>query len=203
MFTIGGLPVFDALVPDEDTGMLKISLVDIPAVMSDFLVFNAEKEFQMYSIQDEEKRLVYGVVARANYPILRISPKIGKYYIVFKPEIIRVMAEKYLAESRQNDVSTMHTTDVEGVQMVQYFIKDSTRGVNPEGFADIADGSLFAEFHILNDEVWAAIKAGTYNGFSLEGVFDFIPEPDVAARPQEDETERQVKSEILSIIKQL
>ena len=203
MFTLGGLPVYDALVPDEETGMLKISLVDIPAVMSDFLVFNAEKEFQMYSIQDEEKRLVYGVVARANYPILRISPKIGKYYIVFKPETIRVMAEKYLAESRQNDVSTMHTTDVEGVQMVQYFIKDSARGVNPEGFADIADGSLFAEFHILNDKVWAAIKAGTYNGFSLEGVFDFIPEPDVAARPQEDETERQVKSEILSIIKQL
>ena len=203
MFTIGGLPVFDALVPDEDTGMLKISLVDIPAVMSDFLVFNAQREVQMYSIQDEDLRLVYGVVARANYPIYRKSEQIGEYYIVFKPETIRAMAEKYLAESRQNDVSTMHTTDVEGVQMVQYFIKDSSRGVNPEGFADIADGSLFAEFHILNDEVWSAIKAGTYNGFSLEGVFDFIPEPEVAARSQGDEMERQVKSEILSIIKQL
>lgn len=203
MFTIGGLPVFDALVPDEETGMLKISLVDVPAVMSDFLVFNAQREVQMYSIQDEERRLVYGVVARANYPILRISPKIGKYYIVFKPETIRAMAEKYLAESRQNEVSTMHKTDVEGVQMVQYFIKDSTRGVNPEGFADVADGSLFAEFHILNDDVWAAIKAGTYNGFSLEGVFDFIPEPDVAARREVGETETQVKNTILSIIKQL
>ena len=203
MFTIGGLPVFDALVPDEETGMLKISLVDVPAVMSDFLVFNAEREVQMYSIQDEERRLVYGVVARANYPILRISPKIGKYYIVFKPETIRAMAEKYLAESRQNEVSTMHKTDVEGVQMVQFFIKDSARGVNPDGFADIEDGSLFAEFHILNDSVFAAIKAGTYNGFSLEGVFDFIPEPDVAARREVDETETQVKNTILSIIKQL
>ena len=203
MFTIGGLPVFDALVPDEETGMLKISLVDIPAVMSDFLVFNAEREVQMYSIQDEERRLVYGVVARANYPILRISPKIGKYYIVFKPETIRAMAEKYLAESRQNEVSTMHKTDVEGVQMVQYFIKDSARGVNPEGFADVADGSLFAEFHVLNDDVWAAIKEGTYNGFSLEGVFDFIPEPDVAARREVDETETNIKNTILSIIKQL
>ena len=203
MFTIGGLPVFDALVPDEETGMLKISLVDVPAVMSDFLVFNAEREVQMFSIKDEERRLVYGVVARANYPILRISPKIGKYYIVFKPETIRAMAEKYLAESRQNEVSTMHKTDVEGVQMVQYFIKDSARGVNPEGFADVADGSLFAEFHVLNDDVWAAIKAGTYNGFSLEGVFDFIPEPDVAARREVDETETHIKNSILSIIKQL
>ena len=202
MRTFGGLPVFDALVPDEETGMLKISLVDIPAVMSDFLVFNAEREVQMYSIQNEDKRLVYGVVCRANYPIIRFSPKIGKYCIVFKPETIRKMAEKYLAESRQNDVSTMHKTDVEGVQMVQYFIKDSTRGVNPEGFAYIADGSLFAEFHILNDDVWAAIKAGTYNGFSLEGVFDFIPEPEVSARIQEDaELEKAIKTEILSIIK--
>lgn len=203
MFTIGGLPVFDALVPDEETGMLKISLVDIPAVMSDFLVFNAQREVQMYSIQDEDRRLVYGVVARANYPILRRSPQIGDYYIVFKPETIRKMAEKYLAESRQNEVSTMHRDDVDGVQMVQYFIKDSARGVNPDGFADIADGSLFAEFHILNDEVWRSIKDGTYNGFSLEGVFDFVPEPEVAARAEVDEFSTQIKSEILSIIKQL
>ena len=203
MFTIGGLPVFDALVPDEETGMLKISLVDIPAVMSDFLVFNAQREYQMYSIRDEEKRLVYGVVARANYPILRRSPKIGDYYIVFKPETIRKMAEKYLAESRQNEVSTMHRTDIEGVRMVQFFLKDSARGVNPEGFADIEDGSLFAEFHILNDSVFAEIKAGTYKGFSLEGVFDFAPEQEVAARREPDESETQIKTEILSIIKQL
>lgn len=203
MRTFGGLPVYDALVPDEDTGMLKISLVDLPAVMSDFLVFNEQRMVQMYTIQDEEKRLVYGVVMRADFPIYRKDDRIGEYYIVYKADTIRKMAEKYLADGLQNEVNVMHSTDVEGVQMVQYFIKDSARGVNPEGFADIADGSLFAEFHILNDEVWAAIKAGTYNGFSLEGVFDFIPEPEVAARSQEDETERQVKSEILSIIKQL
>lgn len=203
MRTFGGLPVYDALVPDEDTGMLKISLVDLPAVMSDFLVFNEQRMAQMYSVQDEEKRLVYGVVMRANFPIYRKDERIGEYYIVYKADTIRKMAEKYLADGLQNEVNVMHSTDVEGVQMVQYFIKDSTRGVNPTGFEDIADGSLFAEFHILNDEVWEAVKDGTYKGFSLEGVFDFIPEQEVAARSQEDADERQIKSEILSIIKQL
>ena len=203
MRTFGGLPVYDALVPDEDTGMLKISLVDLPAVMSDFLVFNEQRMVQMYSIQDEEKRLVYGVVMRADFPIYRKDDRIGEYYIVYKADTIRKMAEKYLADGLQNEVNVMHSTDVEGVQMVQYFIKDSTRGVNPTGFEDIADGSLFAEFHILNDEVWEAVKDGTYKGFSLEGVFDFIPEQEVSARSQEDANERQIKSEILSIIKQL
>jgi hypothetical protein len=65
-------------------------------------------------------------------------------------------------------------SDVEGVQMVQYFIKGN--GVSVEGFEDIADGSLFAEFHIVNDEVWNSVKDGTYKGFSLEGVFDLVPE---------------------------
>lgn len=207
MRTFGGLPVFDALVPDEDTGMLKISLVDLPAVMSDFLVFKQEREVQMYSIQDDEKRLVYGVVVRADYPIIRKSEKIGDYYIVFKADTIRKMAEKYLAEGRQNEVNVMHSTDVDGVQMVQWFIKDSARGVNPAGFEDIADGSLFAEFHISdNDEVWEAVKNGTYKGFSLEGVFDFEPEADVATlrSAQEDaKLEKAIKSELLSIIKQL
>lgn len=202
MRTFGGLPVFDALVPDEDTGMLKISLVDAPAVMSDFLVFNEHRAVQMYSIQDDEKRLVYGVVMRADFPIYRKDDRIGEYYIVYKPDTIRKMAEKYLADGLQNEVNVMHSTDVEGVQMVQYFIKDSARGVDPEGFADIADGSLFAEFHVLNDEVWEKVKDGSYKGFSLEGVFDFVPEPDVAARSEIDFT-TQIKSEILSIIKQL
>ena len=60
--------------------------------------------------------------------------------------------------------------------MVQYFIKGD--GVSVEGFDECADGSLFAEFHIINDDIWDEIKAGTYKGFSLEGVFDMQPETD-------------------------
>lgn len=181
MVTIDGFPVFDVFVTDEDTGMLKISLVDEPAVMKDFIAFDSHRRMQMYSVQDEEKRLVFGVVMRANFPIYRRDERLGEYFIVFKPDTIRKMAEKYLAESRQNNVNTMHgtDTDVEGVQMVQWFIQDSSKGIVPAGF-DVPDGSLFAEFHVLNDEVWAAIKAGTYKGFSLEGFFDMAPEHDVA-----------------------
>ena len=176
MVTIGGIPVYDALITDEETGMMKISLVDDPAVMSDFLAFDNKRKMQMYSVTDDEKRLVRGVVMRADFPIYRRDERMGEYYIIYKPETIRAMAEKYLAESRQNDVNVMHSTEVDGVQMVQWFIKGD--GVSVDGFDDIADGSLFAEFHILNDEVWEAVKAGDYKGFSLEGFFDLAPERD-------------------------
>ena len=178
--TIGGIPVYDAIISDNETGMFKISLVDDPAVMSNFLAFDNARKVLMYQVQDEEKRLVRGVVMRADFPIYRYDKNFGEYYIIYKAEQIRTMAEKYLLESRQNEVNLMHeeNSDVEGVQMVQYFLKDVANGVNPSGFDDIADGSLFAEFHIVNDEVWNAIKEGTYKGFSLEGVFDLVPEQD-------------------------
>lgn len=176
--TIGGIPVYDAIVSDEETGMFKISLVDDPAVMSNFLAFDSNRKPMMYAIQDEEKRLVRGCIMRADFPIYRRDDKMGEYYVIYKAEQIRKMAEKYLLEGRQNDVNLMHEegSDVEGVQMVQYFIKGD--GVSVDGFDDIADGSLFGEFHVVNDEVWDEVKAGTYKGFSLEGVFDLVPEQD-------------------------
>ena len=179
MVTIGGIPVYDALITDEETGMMKISLVDDPAVMSDFQAFDNIRKMQMYSVTDDEKRLVRGVVMRADFPIYRRDERMGEYYIIYKPETIRKMAEKYLAESRQNILNAMHRgEDLPDIYMVQYFIKGD--GVSVDGFDDIADGSLFAEFHILNDEVWEAVKSGEYKGFSLEGFFDLAPERDKA-----------------------
>lgn len=175
--TIGGIPVYDAIISDEETGMFKISLVDDPAVMSNFQAFDATRKMQLYAIQDEEKRLVRGCIMRADFPIYRRDERMGEYYIIYKADTIRVMAEKYLAESRQNDVNAMHQgEDLPDIYMVQYFIKGD--GIQVDGFDECADGSLFGEFHVTNEDVWAEIKAGTYRGFSLEGVFDLVPEQD-------------------------
>ena len=178
--TIDNIPVYNAIISDEETGMFKISLVDEPAVMSNFLAFDKTRKPLMYAIANEEKRIVRGVVMRADFPIYRYDENFGEYYIIYKADTIRQMAEKYLLESRQNDVNLMHeeNSDVDGVQMVQYFIKDTNSGVNPTGFEEIADGSLFAEFHIVNDDVWEQVKDGTFKGYSLEGVFDLVPEQD-------------------------
>ena len=178
--TIGGIPVYDALILDDESGMFKISLVDDPAVMSNFQAFDAQKKLLMYEVADEEKRLVRGVVMRADFPIFRRDKEMGEYYIMYKADTIRQMAEKYLVENRQNNFNLMHEdgSDVDGIQMVQFFIKDTEAGVSPANFDEIADGSLFGEFHVTNDDVWEEIKNGTYKGFSLEGVFSLSPETD-------------------------
>ena len=169
MRTLNGLPIYEDLLTDEGCGMLRISLVDLPAVESDFQKFGKEMRVALAS---EEKRLIFGVVMRANWPIYRRDAERGEYYTMFSADTIRAMAEKYLAENRQNRVNLMHAgEEVRGVSMVQLFIKDSEKGIAPQGFEDIEDGSLFAMFRVENDEVWSWIKEGILRGFSLEGIF--------------------------------
>lgn len=168
--TIKGRPVFVAGMETDACGMLKVSLVDYPAVEKNFLAFEKQEKVELYSVQDEDKQIVRGVLMRANYPIYRKDKELGEYFIIYKPEVIREMAEQYLKEGRSSNVNLMHEdgSDVEGVDMVQMFIKDSAAGVSPAGFEEIEDGSLFAEFHVNNPDVWASIKEGTYQGFSIE-----------------------------------
>lgn len=165
------LPVYRIAVDDDVEGMTKVSLVDLPAVEVDFISLKkAEPARQLYAVQDEERRLVRGVLLRADYPIYRKNIKFGEFYIVFEKETIRELAEQYLTDGRANAVNQMHAqdSDVTGVNLVQWFIKDSAAGVNPAGFDEVEEGSLFAEYHVENDDVWEKIKDGTFKGFSIE-----------------------------------
>lgn len=167
------IPLFWASIADNDEGMFRVSLVDEPAVERTFMAFNTSKSVPVYAVSNEEKRLVRGVLMRANFPIYRKDAQMGEYYIAFSPTTIRRMVERFLVEGHQKDVNVMHIpgSNVEGVDPVQIFIKDSTAGINPSGFEDIEDGSLFGEYHVTNDGVWDDIKHGRFRGFSIEGVF--------------------------------
>lgn len=167
------LPVFNALIENFDEGIYNISLVDCPAVESNFIAFEKDKAFQSYSIENEEQHMICGCLMRCEYLIYRRDKSFGEYYIKYDKETIKKMAEKLMSDGNQNNVNVMHLPDsnVDGVQMVEIFIKDTEKGINPKGFEDISDGSLFATFKVHNEDVWNAIKDGTFKGYSLEGVF--------------------------------
>ena len=207
---INGIPVYQATIEDDGERMLRVSFVDCPAVESDFIAFSKEKPVQTFAIQDEEQRRVFGVVMRADYPMIRLDAEGNPFYIVFSRETIRRMAEKYMAEGRANNVNLMHVdgSDVEGVTLCQYFIKDSAKGISPEGFEEISDGSLMAEYHVLNDEVWQGVKDGTFRGFSIEVCPGMEPDEtsdvdELAAFVLSACTEAKFNSENMSKIKKI
>lgn len=167
------LPIYRAVVNDNDeSGMLTISLVDAPAVEVDFLYFDEDKKPLNFSVENEEERKVLGVVMTADTPIYRRDASGMEYYIVYDKQTIEKMTEKYLRQNRQNNVDLSHSFELEeGIYLNEIFIKNTGKGIAPTGFEEVNDGSLFAIFHIENDEVWSAIKEGTFRGFSLSGLF--------------------------------
>ena len=163
---------FDPTNPLE--GMFVVSLVECPAIGSLFFPFGEEKI--NLSILDAPQHKVIGCVLRADYPILRIDGE-GKYYnLVFDKETIYELTQHFVKYNNAGNVSVLHNgKPIGGVELTQLFIKDKSKGIDPVGFEEVSDGSLFAEYKILNEEVWKGICNGVYRGFSIEGVFELAP----------------------------
>lgn len=175
MKTFNNIPVYKAQVNSEDEGMFVVSLVDEPAIEVNFLAFDKQQEFIKLKIQDEEQQKVLGPVMVPDMLIYRRKDNF-EYYIQYDEQTIRQMAEKFFAERRINDVDTQHNFELEpGVVMTQAFFKDTEKGVNPQGFEDLPNGTLFMEYHITDPELWERVKSGELKGFSLAGVFDIEP----------------------------
>lgn len=173
--TLKNIPIYNAEILDAECGIDRISLVNDPAVDAYFVSFSKDKIQQMFTTNEEQK-MITGVVMRCDYPIYRNDEHLGEYYINFSADVIKQMAQKLLRDNNQNNVNIEHmfNSDVEGVEMVELFIKDRNKGKNPTGFEDINDGSLFATFKVDNQEIWQQIKNGTFKGYSLEGLFNYV-----------------------------
>ena len=99
------------------------------------------------------------------------------------------MDERFMKEGHKS-VNLQHETDTDGVYLIQSFLKDTEKGINPAGFESIADGSWFVAYKIENEQVWEKVKNGEFNGFSVEGFFDLQKtEEEFSKKDEKDEME--------------
>lgn len=165
------LPIFQANVDEEGTGMFCISLVDEPAVEVSWQLFDKAK--QTFKVENPDLQLITGVVMLADTPIYRYDPTYGEYYIMFSKDTIEKMVQKFFKEGYQENVDNDHTFNlIDGIELQQAFIKDTEKGISPKGFEDVPEGSLFFTYKVTSDELWNEIKTGNWTGFSLAGTFD-------------------------------
>lgn len=168
------LPIYEAIVDDNlDSidGICCVSLVEDAAVESDFMAFEA-KEKLSFKVTNELEHKILGVLMRCDFPIYRVSDVYGEFYIVYRKETIEKTLAKMLKTNSFNTISLQHDGNVleNAAECTQLFIKDSSKNISPKGFEEISDGSLFAEYHIIDDNLWDEIMAddSKLNGFSIE-----------------------------------
>ena len=92
----------------EELGMFSVSLVDFPAVETQFLCFNEEKPKQLFFAKPEE-HIITGVALRADLPIYRRRPDGSEYYVVFTKETIKKMIARYSKQGMMNNVDFQHS----------------------------------------------------------------------------------------------
>lgn len=166
-------PTYKPIIVDDECGLTVISLVEEPAVETDFVAFDKQKIQQVY-FMDEKQHIITGCPLRADFPIYRNNINGTPGYILFTKDIIKSLVLKYSKEQKLNTVSLHHNgQNVEGCTLIESYIIDREHGINPEQFKDIEDGSWIISFKIENQSVWESIESKEVNGFSVEGLFGF------------------------------
>ena len=168
------------LVIDDEEGVEFISLVDTPAIESDFLAF--KKEDFKFKIQNEEKRIVSGYFMIADLPMLRMRND-TVFYCVFRKHTIEKIVNKFMKEGLTNQTNLMHDSQADGVYIIESLIIDKKRGVlAPENFEKVPDGSWWGSMRVENEDIWQQVKDGTFKGFSVEGIFSSSKELNLQTR---------------------
>jgi hypothetical protein len=82
--------------------------------------------------------------------------------------------------------------------MFESYIIDREKGIMPpKGFEEVSDGSWFGSFKVENEKIWEEVKAGTFKGFSVEGLFRYEKTNKVITE------EGEIMSQIFKIFSQI
>lgn len=131
---------------------------------------------QSFQIVNEDEHIVTGCLMESDLLIYRNNETMGEHYVKFSADTIKQIAIKWAKQKFQTNVNLMHdpAQSVKDITMFESWLVDKNRGVKPmQGFEDVADGSWFGSFYVENPEVWQQLKDGTFQGFSVEGLFDY------------------------------
>lgn len=156
--------------PDESL-CLAVSVVDKPAVETDFIYLSKQKIEKFVGV-DGERRMIYGCALRPDFPIYRNNGE-EEYYLEFDKEAIDKISKNYFKMGFQSNWTAAHKDEVEGLTVTESWIKESMtmdKSIVVGLDADLPIGSWFIGCHCENDEIWNKVKEGTYHGFSIEAV---------------------------------
>jgi hypothetical protein len=201
------LPLYEMMIGDTIEGEEEvdfIALVEYPAIQKNFLAFSQDFQedfrtvgFNKFNIENQEQRIVTGPLMIADLPIYRRDED-DEYYVSFSAAEIKKIVQRFFKKGYQSKVNVEHATPVDGVFMFESYIIDREKGIMPpKGFEDVSNGSWFGSFKVDNDKIWNEVKAGTFKGFSVEGLFRYEKTNKVVTQ------EEQIMQQIFKILSQI
>ena len=181
----------------EEGGIEAISIVESPAIESDFVTLNTQ-EIKLAEI-DKEKKILLGALLIPNKPIYRKGED-GEYYIFFSKETIVKASQMFLQKGNQSNSTLEHEKPLEGLTLVESWIVESeTQDKSRKYGLNVPVGTWMGAVKVNNDEIWNEyVKTNKVKGFSIEGYF-----ADKMERPKELSKEDMEAEETINKIKDI
>jgi len=183
----------------EDSGIEAISIVESPAIESDFVALNSQ-EIKLAEI-NKEKKILLGALLIPNKPIYRNGDE-GEYYIFFSKETIVKASQMYLKNGYQNKSTLEHAQALKGLTLVEsWIVEDEVQDKSRKYGLNVPVGTWMGAVKVNNDEIWKEyVKTNKVKGFSIEGYFaDKMERPKEKIKEDLSEDDKIIK-EIVTIL---
>ena len=156
---------------DENAGVDAVSIVENPAIESDFIALN-KHQVELKTI-DKEKKILMGMALIPNKQIYRRNEKTNEeYYIYFSKKTIRKVSELFLKKSNQKNATLEHASKIDGMTIVEsWIVEDAKMDKSALYEFNAPVGSWMISMKVDNPEMWKKVKSGEVKGFSIEGFF--------------------------------
>jgi hypothetical protein len=170
------LPIYNITLNDsDDAGLEFISLVANPAIMEMGLAFNVDLEPLRFA-QVEDKQIVVGAAMIPNVPLYRNVDGF-EFYVVFTPEVIEQLSEKFNKSTKKYKINVDHKTEVPSAFIKSnWIIEDAVHDKSVMYGFSYPVGTMMVEVKIEDKHFWnTEVKGNAKFGFSVEGLFGLEP----------------------------
>ena len=186
---------------NEESGIEAISIVESPAIESDFIALKSD-EVKLAEV-DKEKKILMGALLIPNKPIYRKTEG-DEYYIYFSKDTVLKASQRYLMNGYQGNSTLEHSDNLEGLTLVEsWIVEDEVQDKSRKYGLNAPVGTWMGTIKVNNDEVWNDyVKTGKVKGFSIEGFFaDKIEASKMNKKMNENKESDLLLSKITSILK--
>lgn len=164
------MKLYELQIQDSADEIFAISLVENPAIESDFMFFG--KETQMFASVDNEKHMLIGAILIPDKKIMRVEADGSPYEVFFTKETVARLAQNYLAKKYTDKATLEHDAKIKGVTLVESWIKDGQFDKSNNYGLNLPKGTWVGMMKITDDKIWNDyVKTGKVKGFSIEGLF--------------------------------
>ena len=165
--------LFELVIEDESTDeVFQISLVENPAIEAFGVFFDKE---EVYLAEMEEEGLFMAPILIPDKKILRVDGEGQPYEVYFTAPTIKRLAQMYLERKYQSNVNVEHKDKVNGVTLVESWIKESHSADKSRMYnLNVPVGSWIGTFKIDNEEVREKFRKGELKAVSIEGLFEHL-----------------------------